>query len=691
MATYYKYKSREGEDQIDWRGITQGITDDLTKIATDRENKRQAIDDAVLTNLETLSDKPQGQDAGQNQIIANYAEQASAIALANQKLLKSGAITLKEYTARTNTAGSSTSKLFNLSKKYQANYQRHMDSLKPDENGVIQGSGLGAVFLKQVETFSNPNETRYYMDPVTGEAFLAKVGDDGGDGKVATIDGQAYSLMDVGAAGDIISRDVNRYQSNSIAANLADEAGAYVKVLMQGDVKTEEDAFKRMFALDEDGNLKEGGITAEGKAVLSQIRASFASDMDYASMLYDTLGKEPIAKDTKGEGYTNILTGRKYTGKVTDAILFETKNGQQQPQLTDAQKDKAEMGVLKQIRTKLDIKETDRLDTRMTDAQKERAKVDWAKLGLERAKFNKEDADEASDLNTKREIISTLYGGTREDINSALTYYKDYGGKNSIQKVDRSDSGITITYEDEFGDIVTSDISFYVPDETATTMMPNPNYDPNKEEDAVTNPKEIKGRLKTEAQFIQSASQLLIGESVAEGLDDTLPDGSLKYNRPFTSTPGMSVENTIIRSEGGEEDTSETFKISNSKYLGGILDNVNLMDEDTEVASEIPKLLEDLGVEASPVGSGATDEVLITIPGYAKSFTLETDFGLNAFLGIPAPNRKNKPGGTKAEQTKERMRFKEYLEAFLNTRPDLSRKLNFEADPKKGKFSKYNN
>lgn len=99
MATYYKYKSREGEDQIDWRGITQGITDDLTKIATDRENKRQAIDEAVLTNLETLSDKPQGQDAGQNQIIANYAEQASAIALANQKLLKSGAITLKEYTA----------------------------------------------------------------------------------------------------------------------------------------------------------------------------------------------------------------------------------------------------------------------------------------------------------------------------------------------------------------------------------------------------------------------------------------------------------------------------------------------------------------------------------------------------------------------------------------------------------------
>ena len=157
MATYYKYKSREGEDQIDWRGITQGITDDMNRIAKERADKKEKIDKEVLTNLETLADKPQGQDAGQNQIIANYAEQASAVALANQKLLKSGAITLKEYTARTNTAGSSTKKLFNLSKKYQENFQRHMDSLKPDENGRIQGSDLKALFLKQMKSFSNPD------------------------------------------------------------------------------------------------------------------------------------------------------------------------------------------------------------------------------------------------------------------------------------------------------------------------------------------------------------------------------------------------------------------------------------------------------------------------------------------------------------------------------------------------------
>tara|TARA_R110001592_G_scaffold120979_1_gene325945 strand:+ start:2980 stop:4596 length:1617 start_codon:yes stop_codon:yes gene_type:complete len=361
MATYYKYKSREGEDQIDWRGITQGITDDLTKIATDRENKRQAIDEAVLTNLETIADKPQGQDAGQNQIIANYAEQASSIALANQKLLKSGAITLKEYTARTNTAGSSTTKLFGLSKKYQDNYQRQMDRLKSIDGKPPEGSILAPAFIQQMERFSNPETTRYYMDPATGEAFLAKVGEDeAGIGQVKRIDGKAYSLMNVGSAENIITRDINRYQSGAVAANLASEAGILKQVLMDGNVGTRTDAFKRMFSIDENGDIIDSELSDIGRSTLNQIKATFASDMDYASMLADTMGKAAIAENADGT-YTNIVTNQKYVGKPEDAIVFETINGQQQPKQSDnweKQKAEAEREVLNQVKSKLGIEET---------------------------------------------------------------------------------------------------------------------------------------------------------------------------------------------------------------------------------------------------------------------------------------------------------------------------------------------
>ena len=361
MATYYKYKSREGEDQIDWRGITQGITDDLTKIATDRENKRQAIDEAVLTNLETIADKPQGQDAGQNQIIANYAEQASSIALANQKLLKSGAITLKEYTARTNTAGSSTTKLFSLSKKYQDNYQRQMDRLKSIDGKPPEGSVLAPAFIQQMERFSNPETTRYYMDPATGEAFLAKVGEDeAGIGQVKRIDGKAYSLMNVGSAENIITRDINRYQSGAVAANLASEAGILKQVLMDENVGTRTDAFKRMFSIDENGDIIDSELSDIGRSTLNQIKATFASDMDYASMLADTMGKAAIAENADGT-YTNIVTNQKYVGKPEDAIVFETINGQQQPKQSDnweKQKAEAEREVLNQVKSKLGIEET---------------------------------------------------------------------------------------------------------------------------------------------------------------------------------------------------------------------------------------------------------------------------------------------------------------------------------------------
>jgi hypothetical protein len=360
MASYYKYKSREGEDQIDWRKITQGITDDLTKVAADREGKREAIDQAVLTNLETIADKPQGQDTAQNQLIASYADQASSIALANQKLLKSGAITLKEYTARTNTGGSSTKKLFGLSKKYQENYQNHMDRLKSVDGKPPVGSLLEGAFIQYAEAFSNPDNTRYYMDPATGEAFLAKVSKEGDKGKVQKIDGEAYSLMNVGTAENIITRNVNRYQSAAVANNLADQAGSFLKVINLDGVKPEENAFKRMFGLDEKGNTIETEMSEEVRSVLNQIKATFASDMDYASMLTDTMGKTAIAENADGT-YTNIITNQKYDGKPGDAVIFENINGQQQPKQSDnwdKQKKEAEMGVLNQIRTKLDIKET---------------------------------------------------------------------------------------------------------------------------------------------------------------------------------------------------------------------------------------------------------------------------------------------------------------------------------------------
>jgi len=647
MATYYKYKSREGEDQIDWRGITKGITDDITRIAGEREDQRVEIDKAVLTNLETLADKPQGQDAGQNQIIANYAEQASSIALENQKLLKSGAITLKEYTARTNTSGSSTKKLFNLSEKYQENYQRHMDSLKPDENGKIQGSDLKALFLKQMETFSNPDTTRYYMDPTTGEAFLAKVGtDETQPGQVATIDGEAYSLMDVSAADDIISRDINRYQSNDVAKALAEEAGAFIQVEMTGDVKTKEDAFARMFAVDDKGNLVEDGITEEGKAIMTQIKATFASDMDYASMLYDTMGYASVAKNTKGEGYTNLLTGEEYKEMPEKAILIKEVNGQQQPQITDEQKKEAEMGVLKQIRTKLDIKETARADTRMTDYQRFQAGQINRKLKA------KEDS-----VKLRLDTVSELYRGGDLNLQAATTFFRDISEVGAIQDVERDKNGVYLTYLNDNGETKTKSLYFYNVSRDADDKV------------IVDTDKPL-----SERQFIKSAANFLLGPESTKSkefislFNSRLPKnkgGDFVYN---SSAPGAgsAVASTEVI-EGQPEPGEETYSIATNKYLDGLLQSEGLdfgpgNKQDEDLAAGINNQFKDLGVTAEPTG-GLNNEVLVRLPGINETVIIDA----NNFTAEGAREEKQK--------------LKDYLKLGIG-KLGLEEKLNLAGDSK---------
>lgn len=445
MATYYKYKSREGEDQVDWRGITKGISDDLSRIQGEREQKRVDIDNAVLKTLETIADKPLGTDAARNEITSDYAAQASAIALENQRLLKTGQMSLKQYNSVTNTAGSSTKKLFNLTKQYQENYQRHMDALKPDKDGVIAASGLSPLLRKQVEALGDPTNTKYYMDPQSGSAYIARLQKEGKKVKeganIRTIDGQAYSLMDVSTAQNIITMDVNRYQAEQVADRIAKAAGIVTEVVMEGDVKTRTDSFNRIFQTDDKGNKV---LSEIGEAVTSQIRASFASPMDYASMLYDTLNKPSIAGNDK-EGYTNLLTGEKYKGDVKDAIIFKTENSQQVPVLTDAQEKQAQEGVLNIIRTKMGITETAMRETGMNDAQKEAARLARERLKLEKKKL-KDGKVTPKSIATN---MTKLFFGTKEQADAAANFIRGLPGNSNLRiKLDGDRMILRRTLED---------------------------------------------------------------------------------------------------------------------------------------------------------------------------------------------------------------------------------------------------
>ena len=581
MATFYKYKSREGEDQVDWRGITKGISDDLSRIQGEREQKRVDIDNAVLTTLETIADKPLGTDAARNEITSDYAAQASAIALENQRLLKTGQMSLKQYNSVTNTAGSSTKKLFNLTRQYQENYQRHMDALKPDKDGLIQGSGLGALLRKQAETLGDPTNTKYYMDPQSGSAYIARVRKKGEATKeganIRTIDGQAYSLMDVSTAQNIITMDVNRYQAEQVADRIAKAAGIVTEVVMKENVKTRTDSFNRIFQKDADGDIlvdkNDNKVLSEiGEAVTSQIRASFASPMDYASMLYDTLNKPSIAKNDDDDGYTNLLTGKVYEGDVKDAIIFITENSQQVPKLTDAQEKQAQEGVLDIIRSKMGITETAMREMGMNDAQKEAAR-----LARERLKFRK---DEKKKGQAGEKSIATnmtkLFFGTEEQADAAANFIRGLPGNSNLRiQLDGDRMILRRTLEDGSvsEDIVSKagGIANFI--ESSATLM------------------------NTGITGIDEALTLSGATKDADG--NYLPPSLIKINSASTITPRVSITDQII-------------SVINKDINSIAITEDQATDEET-LRDLISPLANKYGVTVSEQAIG--DEIVLSLPG----------------------------------------------------------------------------
>jgi len=646
MATYYKYKSREGQDQVDWRTITKGITDEITRVKGDRDKKRKDIEDAAIVTFENLANKPQGPDVLENKNIASYAAQQEAMAREDLAGLRNGDLTLQQYTARTNTAQGGTKRLFNLSKKYQDNVQFQLDSLKPDENGIIQASGMNAIYKKMVERFADPSKSMYYVDPETRESFLAIVTDKEGD-DVVQINDKAYSLMGVSAAEDIILRNDARYQSNSVSTLLKDEVGAFIKVLREGNVETKEDAYARMF----DG--KE--LTADGKAIMSQIKATFASDDDYSSMLFDTLGYVPVAENENGEGFTNLQTGETINKMPDNSFLVKTINGRQVPQIDDTLKDAAHRGVLAQIKSKLDIKETSTINKSMTDYQS-------AMLGLKRKELAKAQAEKIDSMRIQVRSMGDLYSGDQVNVKAATEYFRDINS--TVSLVERIPGGVEVTYTNAEGATVKRPIVFGIentnfdaskpegPNNTRFNMVQNPNF--NESQPEGPNNQKLIPEIKTQREFMISAGNLLIGADEAKKREFTEIVNSKNENGEFIFNETLSNENASSAAEITEAPKQQKFDIAFDTYLDEKLTNELFAESEEKVKESLTKAFADMGLKASEVGTG-TSEVLITVPGYTGDP-----------LNIDANN------WTKGGRVTEKEKLKKYLRLVFKQRPDLS-------------------
>ena len=288
------------------------------------------------------------------------------------------------------------------------------------------GSAIEAMLKGSVERFGPPGSTDYYIDPITGEAFLASTiaeGDPNSYSNTRKIGGINKALMSVGTAEGIINRKVDRYQSDATATRLAKDLGTEIKVLQDTDpnIKTKEDAFARMFTTDEEGKEI---LSDFGKAVNKSIESSMVTDMSKASMLIDTMGADGYFMYAKNEdgSFTNIATNERMD-KIDDpekAIeMYIDNSGAYQPKLTEGQKKAAIDGVRDMIRTKLDIKET-------------AGETDSVRRARE-SKLNEDKKTKGRQDDTAVTNLSKLFYGNEVDASSAANFIRGLANNSDLR------------------------------------------------------------------------------------------------------------------------------------------------------------------------------------------------------------------------------------------------------------------
>jgi hypothetical protein len=215
MASYISYAEKQAASQINWAEISKNLSDTLYKEAEIRQEKKDAIDKATREFGQKLNDAPTGEYRNGSEWILNYANSASEMRLIQDRLLKSGQLSLRDYNIGRQNLVDGTNNLFTLMDEYQTEYTKKM---KDYQEGKISGATLD--IMEATEGMANLTTTEAYINPTSFNVNLAtmKKNKDG----VFEMDGNFVSIPELR---NRIKMDVKKYDINTNARTEASKLG----------------------------------------------------------------------------------------------------------------------------------------------------------------------------------------------------------------------------------------------------------------------------------------------------------------------------------------------------------------------------------------------------------------------------------------------------------------------------------
>jgi hypothetical protein len=404
MATYYKFAEREADSFVNWAEIGKGLTDMLQEQTKIREDKKAAIDQVTRENLKSLAEAPTGDHTGLNTWSLEYADNARQAILLQDRLLKSGALKLKDYTVMRQNLNDGTDELFSVIKNYQNAFKEKRDRMvSNDPKNKSQAFEMD--LMAYSEQFGDFSKSKAIIDP---NNFMVNVGIMEPDPENKGVMKVGKMIAPAGFLKKIQNTKVDYFDSNGAADAVSKSFGGFTESTiqdlsrLQGKVVTIEDVRKR---------------PGYEEAINEELNALFSNPFNMTSILTNDL-----VKDKNGKAYVSNISGKE--GNVIE-FVFDPKTNYYKPMLTAEQEQAAREAMRNKIERRLEIKlKEDPFNKPQPKVVKAEPKpsgppIDLQKEFLTKVKQKTGLSEEAFDISPSKtaknlqEILVTIPGGTQ--------------------------------------------------------------------------------------------------------------------------------------------------------------------------------------------------------------------------------------------------------------------------------------
>jgi hypothetical protein len=436
--TYYKFAERSAESQINWAEVGRNVTDMLATEAALREEKKAAIDEASRQFGEVLANAPQGDFQSANEWTLNFANDAAQQRLIQDRLLKSGRLSLRDYTVQRQNLNDSTGQLFAISKEYQDKYKEAVERYNGDKSQEFE------IWLtKQAEGLSNFTNTKAYINPTNGQVSIAQMKRvKGADGKeVFVMDDNPDNHVTVNQLRNRMNVRLDKYDYVKAVNGQVDALGEVVttnvsrlkKAYKMIRIDEITDPTKRASLTDEEQSTVKSYLDWENKMIDAQL----ANPFNQLSILTDAVNKVPGTEDF----YDFTFNAEIAKSNPKYIYIEDDGSGNPKPKFTEEQNKAAQDFLRRQTRNSIDQKTT-------TDLQNEPAVSFGGRGG---ASASAGDDEKEKNITYYERANNALRTGNLSALNNSDYTFKfdTTGGVHSILVATNPEPGRSVKYDDK--------------------------------------------------------------------------------------------------------------------------------------------------------------------------------------------------------------------------------------------------